>query len=252
MQEIHDRGIIWNIQPFQERDALLTMITKEHGKLNILAKGIRSQKSRQSGVLQPFSCVAFSRTKPKMEKSLSRLLRSELRYKIAIHDPIVFSQLSLLSEVCRRFCAEGHSIPSVFELWEEFLQIKFQKPLNEICGFLVQFFTKLGLFPNFQKCTKSGIKFSEHHSIIWEDCSGVFCNEYGSKINSMTQKTLSFSQLKSLFFFQHTRPQYFSRLSFSVNEAQKLMNIIFLEIRSLSEKPFTAKQVFDDIVQACL
>ena len=40
---------------FGEADRILTLITPEHGKLKAIAKGIRRQKSRIGGSLEPFA-----------------------------------------------------------------------------------------------------------------------------------------------------------------------------------------------------
>lgn len=42
-----------------EADRLLTVLTRDRGKLTLLAKGVRRQASRKAGHIEPFTCTEF-------------------------------------------------------------------------------------------------------------------------------------------------------------------------------------------------
>lgn len=246
MRESSSRGIIWQIKPYQETDALVTLLSETEGKLRLLAKGLRGKTGKRKGTVQPFSCLIFSRTIPKAPHGLPRLTRTEFETSPEVTDPLIFAELSLLAEVSDRFLEIGQHVPGIFELWRQFLAIELRKPYEEVCGFLVQFFSKFGLFPDFQKCSACGQKFSEQKEIMWEDGKGIFCCRK-SEIESPTHKELSFAELKSLFFFQHSVPENFSKLILTPKQSKNLLNIIFQEIAVFSEKSFIAKEVFSNL-----
>ena len=48
-------AIILKARNLGEADKILTLLTKEHGKLDAVAKGVRKIKSKNRGAVQPFS-----------------------------------------------------------------------------------------------------------------------------------------------------------------------------------------------------
>jgi DNA repair protein RecO (recombination protein O) len=47
-------------RPYRESSALLEMFTESHGRVGLVARGVRSPKSRQRGELQPFRSLRLS------------------------------------------------------------------------------------------------------------------------------------------------------------------------------------------------
>lgn len=50
---------------YSEADRILTLLTKDYGKLIVLAKGVRKLKSRKRSSIENFSYIKFSATKTK-------------------------------------------------------------------------------------------------------------------------------------------------------------------------------------------
>lgn len=57
MRSYKTEGIVLKRTNFSETDKILTIFTKNHGKLHLIAKGIRKTTSRKAPVLEPFSLV---------------------------------------------------------------------------------------------------------------------------------------------------------------------------------------------------
>jgi DNA repair protein RecO (recombination protein O) len=53
-------GFILQHRPYRESSLLMDVFTCDHGVIPILAKGVRKEKSRMAGLLQPFSLLNFS------------------------------------------------------------------------------------------------------------------------------------------------------------------------------------------------
>jgi len=47
-------------RPYRESSALLEMFTESHGRVGLVARGVRSPKSRRRGELQPFRALRLS------------------------------------------------------------------------------------------------------------------------------------------------------------------------------------------------
>lgn len=55
MKQINTRGIILSRTDFGEADRILTLLTPDHGKLRLMAKGVRRVKSKLAGGIELFS-----------------------------------------------------------------------------------------------------------------------------------------------------------------------------------------------------
>lgn len=55
MNTYKDTAIVLNRIEYAERDRILTLLTKEHGKITVIAKGVRSANSKLAGGIELFS-----------------------------------------------------------------------------------------------------------------------------------------------------------------------------------------------------
>ena len=53
-------GYVLHHQPWRDTSRILEVLTRDHGRLTLFARGVRGPKSRLLGVLQPFSPVLLS------------------------------------------------------------------------------------------------------------------------------------------------------------------------------------------------
>jgi DNA repair protein RecO (recombination protein O) len=53
-------GYVLHLRPYRESSALLEVFTRDHGRLALVARGVRAPKSRQRGELQPFRPLKLS------------------------------------------------------------------------------------------------------------------------------------------------------------------------------------------------
>jgi DNA repair protein RecO (recombination protein O) len=54
MTPVEDAGFVLHRRPWQESSALLDVLTRHHGRVGLLAKGVQGPRARLKGVLQPF------------------------------------------------------------------------------------------------------------------------------------------------------------------------------------------------------
>lgn len=57
-----ESGYLLHQRPYGDTDAILDVFSREHGRVGLMAKGVRSGRSRRAGVLQPFVELLFSWT----------------------------------------------------------------------------------------------------------------------------------------------------------------------------------------------
>lgn len=108
-------GIILSRKNYGEADRILTVITNNHGKKTLLAKGIRKIKSRKRGHLEIFSKFKFSASSG---KGFDILTEAELVDNfINIRNDLNRVTLAYyFCEVINKITRDDEKMPSVFSL----------------------------------------------------------------------------------------------------------------------------------------
>lgn len=55
MKQLHTKGIVLTRTDYGEADRIITFLTPDHGKVRVIAKGVRRQKSKLAGGIELFS-----------------------------------------------------------------------------------------------------------------------------------------------------------------------------------------------------
>ena len=114
-------GIVIKRKNFGEADKLLTLFTKQHGKINCLAKGIRKLTSRKASSLELFNLAAVFLAKG---KSLDIITETQLINSFREFRK-VFDKVCLAYHFCEltdRLTAYNQAHRQIFDLLKESLE----------------------------------------------------------------------------------------------------------------------------------
>jgi DNA repair protein RecO (recombination protein O) len=155
------RGIVVRRSEFSESSRIVSLVTKEHGRLSFLAKGAHRPKSAFLGAIDLFHVVE-ARVRIEERRSLqlvygmrvlqgNRPFRSDLlRYGMACH----------LSELMRIALPEGRSDPALVGLFGECLRAFGAAPRPRLLAVdahcKLRFLEALGALPEPGRCPQSG------------------------------------------------------------------------------------------------
>lgn len=123
----NDEGVVLVAQTLGEADKILTIFTKEYGKLEILAKNIKKMGSRRAPACDILSYSKFAITKNKVD-SLSEVVNISQLPKIKA-DLIKLSQAFIAAEVLNLITPVGVPNPTIFDAFLDFLA-KLSKTAN--------------------------------------------------------------------------------------------------------------------------
>lgn len=113
MQFIADEGFILKRKNFGEADRLLTIFTKENGKVTALAKGVRKITSRRGALLEPFNLIKFSTVQSYSMKILTEVeLKSSFEEKRK--DLEDYKRIIITCELLDSLCAEDLRLDKVY------------------------------------------------------------------------------------------------------------------------------------------
>ncbi len=183
MLQSKSTGFVIKVKNFGEADRIYTLLTKEKGKLSVLAKGVRKIKSKRSGSLDLLNQVKFS---------------YDSKYAIP-----VLTEVSLVSsfEKIKKDLNKIKSAYIVLELIDKFLQeedandvaynllngaLKTLCDVSEenselmLCYFELKLMDCLGFTPDINSCTECGKAYSDSWSQVrfsYEN-GGLVCSDH--------------------------------------------------------------------------
>jgi DNA repair protein RecO (recombination protein O) len=143
-----DEGIILARRNYGEADRILSVYTRNHGRISYLAKGIRRLTSKKRGHLEIFSQIRFQASHGKGLDLITEVETVE-NFNLIRKNLKKVSLAYYFVEVVGRITREGQSHPELFYLIKEYLnQLKIQKELKRLrLDFILKLLVTLGFWP---------------------------------------------------------------------------------------------------------
>ncbi len=118
MNQIVTTGIVLSRTDYGEADRILTVLTPDHGKLRLMARGVRKMKSKLAGGIELFSVsdITFIRGRGEIGTLISSRLSTHYRHIVKDIDRVQlgYELIKQLNKV-----TEDHPEPAYFELLQQ-------------------------------------------------------------------------------------------------------------------------------------
>ena len=115
MRSFSDEAVVLKKQDFGEADRILTLFTKGHGKMKVLAKGVRRPTSRKGGNLDLLNHVTIFVNKGRSLDLVTQAQSINTFYHLKKEIKSV-SKAYYICEITDSLCAEGVASGYVFDL----------------------------------------------------------------------------------------------------------------------------------------
>jgi DNA repair protein RecO (recombination protein O) len=178
-RDVKTNGIIIKKINFRETSVILDVLTPEYGVISIMAKGIRKQKSKNTGMIELLNELELNLYKnPNSDWYIyrsSQIINSHL-FSINITTSIL---MQAPVEIIRQIIIPMDDSQAIYELLETYLEYIKTVKQNGIAifwRFLLKLFRIIGIAFNITNCIEcSKIKqfiayFPQKHGFICEDC----------------------------------------------------------------------------------
>lgn len=249
-------GIIIKRRDYQENDRLFYVYTKEHGKIELVAKGTKKITSKLNAYLEPFYLVNLMIAKGKFFDKLANanVVKS---YTNLRNDKNLtgFFIISYLSEIIDGLIVGQTPQNKKYDLLLELLDIlneeivKERKLKKEFLLMLTNIYVLkllnlLGYRPEIQRClichkaillTKNIFDFSRG-GIICEDCKKVCLIEDYIKVSDSVIKLLQLAEIKDL--------KYFLDMKVNLPEIDEYNKVIQRLLLVNMEKPIKSQEFY--------
>lgn len=177
MSTYRDQAVVLRKLDYGEADRIYTLLTREHGKLGALARGVRKPASRLGPALELYGRVdvllAHGRSLDivtQVERMPGPRLTAEVERT---------AHAALIAEVADRVCEDRHVVEGVFELTVLALEelAREQQPRRASAYFLGQALELLGFGPELARCASCGSPLAEAPAPFAPPAGGFLCAE---------------------------------------------------------------------------
>jgi DNA repair protein RecO (recombination protein O) len=183
-----------------ETDRRLTVLTLEHGKIDVVAKGARKAASRLAGSSDPLSVAIFSFAAGKKNRFVTqaqpltsfRGLRTD------------YERLSLALALCELYAAVlpwEEPMPEAYELLADSLRHleSHPKPLVALAWSEIQLLMISGFMPQFDRCVVTDAAVSEVRPLLSPRAGGYVTDsaagEYGDRFRTRVEVLYGLARL---------------------------------------------------------
>jgi len=174
-------------RPLGEADRVFTLLTRERGKLDAVAKGIRRPRSSMAGRLEPLAEVRVALHKGRSLDVITEA-RTVVSHWTGLCRPDALATASLFAETVDLFCEPDLPLPEIYALLAGAVAAvaASASPASLVPRFQLRLLHELGLAPADDACVRCGEGFDRHpstgssravawgssHAVAWLDLEG--------------------------------------------------------------------------------
>ena len=188
---------------YGEADRILTLFTKEMGKVHALARGVRKEHSRKAGHLEPITCSTLMLAKGATFWIISQA--ETVDAFAAIKSDLNLTALAAYClELVERFTADDEVNGKLYQLLKATLtRLSAQDPpFNVLRHFELRFLDLVGFRPELFHCVQCGSEIKPEDQFISFHQGGVLCPKCAAQADST--QPIRMLTLKYLRHFQRS------------------------------------------------
>lgn len=181
MERFTDRGLVLSTVDYGDADRLVTLFTRDHGKLTAFAAGARKSKRRFAGALEPATLLKAQL----VERHGSTVRLDSVDIERSFHglrsDLLLISRALYCLELSRELVRDHEAHPQFFDALLEYLARLDAKQAGptSLIAFELEALAHAGLMPRFDRCSICGGEVGEgalfdpsHGGVVCQPCRG--------------------------------------------------------------------------------
>ncbi len=162
---------------YGEADRIYTLLTREHGKLGAIARGVRRTQSKLAPALELFGRIDVLLAHGRNLEVVAQAVR--LPGPRLEADPEHTAHAALIAELAERVCEDRHPVEGVFELTALALEelAREPDPRRASAYFLTQALELLGYAPQLSSCASCERPLQPRPAAFSAGAGGVLCSD---------------------------------------------------------------------------
>jgi len=190
MRNYKVEGIIIKRKNFGEADRLITVFSKEKGKLRLVAKGSRRPLSKMAGHLGQMSHVHLVIAKGRNLDIITSATTLESYDNKNLSE---ISEMFSLSEIIDKFLPEHDPSPKVYELIKEILPYLAES--LALAYFKLNFLKETGFAPQLFECVRCSGEINDKQNGFDIDEGGIVCHNCNEELTSVNNDMIKLMRL---------------------------------------------------------
>src|SRR5204863_1972057 len=173
-----DRAVVLRKLDYGEADRIFTLLTRDHGKVGAIAKGVRRQESKLGPSLELYGHIDVLLAKGRGGLDGVAQVQRVPGYRIA-GDMERMANAALIAELAERVCEDRHPIDGVYELAVMALaELAHESdPRRASAWFLMTALDLLGYAPQLMSCTSCEQPLAAKPAAFSAEAGGFLCDK---------------------------------------------------------------------------
>jgi DNA repair protein RecO (recombination protein O) len=228
-------GIVLQHTDFGEADRLLTIYTRELGKIRAVVKGVRKPRSRKAGHIEPFSRAALLLARGRDLFILTQAEAIEIYTQIK-EDLVLLGYGSYIIELLTSFTYEEEENPSLYRLVRNALSRldRGDDPNLVTHYYEIRLLDMAGYRPQLFYCVQCKAEIKAEDQFFSPAKGGVLCPKCGRR--SPESRPISIDALRYLRHFQRSSYEEARRARIKPLTYAEIENIIYFYLTHTLEK----------------
>ena len=177
MSLYRDEGVVLRTQKLGEADRIVTLLTREHGLVRAVAKGVRRTTSRFGARLEPFSHVDCQFAEGRSLDIITQVEVMGVPGRAISSDYSAYTSGTVMLETAERLTGEeGHPSVQQYLLLVAALRalgVGDRQPGSILDSFLLRSLAVSGYAPSFEECARCGLPGP--HRAFTPAAGGMLC-----------------------------------------------------------------------------
>ncbi len=172
-----DRAVVLRKLDYGEADRIFTLLTREHGKVGAIAKGVRKPESKLGPSLELYGHVDVLLARGRGELDVVAQVARVPGYRIE-GDVERMAHAALIAELAERVCEDRHPIDGVYELAVASLDelARESDPRRASAWFLLTALDLLGYAPQLMSCVSCDKVLAAKPAAFSAEAGGFLCD----------------------------------------------------------------------------
>lgn len=190
MATFKTRGIIIKRSHFGEADRLVTIFSDKHGKIRMIAKGVRKPLSRLAGHIELFCLTDFLIAEG---RNLDIVADAQtIKCYLGLRNRLESTKVAYyLAEIIDKMTGEEEPHPKIFALLEEVLEnLNGEKATLMLPYFIFNFLAELGYEPELYKCLECGLRPDLKRNFFSYQEGGLLCLKCHQQDSPISEKAI--------------------------------------------------------------
>jgi DNA repair protein RecO (recombination protein O) len=241
-------GIILQHSDWGEADRLLTIYTRELGKVRVLAKGVRKPRSRKAGHIEPFTRTVLLLARGRDLFILTQAESIE-PYSIIKEDLVLLGYASYIIELLSSFTYEEEENQSLYRHVVNALSRlnRGDDPNLVIHYYEIRLLDLAGYRPRLFTCAKCEIEIQAEDQFFSASQGGVMCPKCGR--GSPDSRPITMDTLRYLRHFQRSSYLDARRAQIRPSVYAEMENIIYFYLTHMLERSLNSPSFLNRMIR---